>query len=138
MTKIKITSYEYGSEYQNTQVQKYLNRANNHWKYRFDIYHKLLDEYVLPAFKAKDKSEITVVDIGCSIGTFALEAARDGYNSIGIDFDSEAIDIAKNLAIEENVNAQFICGDISNDTHFNEKIDIAVCFDILNTFTMMN
>jgi 2-polyprenyl-3-methyl-5-hydroxy-6-metoxy-1,4-benzoquinol methylase len=130
MTKIKTTSYEYGSDYQNKQVSKYKNRANNHWQERINIFYKLLDEFALPLFENRKKSEITVVDIGCSIGTFALEAGRNGYNSIGIDFDKEAIEIAEKLAIEENVQAQFICGDVSSDIDFKKEIDIAVCFDI--------
>jgi len=128
--KIKSTSYEYGVGYQNKQIQKYKERANNHWKYRLDVFHKLLNNNVLPGFEDCNKSEIVVVDIGCSIGTFALEAAKNGYNSTGIDFDNEAIKIAKKLAKEENVNVNFICGDISQNIDFNDKIDIAVCFDI--------
>lgn len=130
MNKIKTTSYQYGSDYQNKQVEKYKNRANNHWKYRVKIFNELLKEHVLPIFNYREKSELTVVDIGCSIGTFALEAAKNGYKSIGVDFDDDAIHIAKQLAKEENLNAKFICGDISQDINFNEKIDIAVCFDI--------
>ncbi len=130
MNEVKTTSYKYGNEYQNKQVQKYKNRDENHWKYRVKIFNKLLEEQVLPIFSDKDKQDITVVDIGCSIGTFALEAARRGYDATGIDFDKQAIGIAKKLAVEENVGVEFICGDISAEINFNKKIDIAVCFDI--------
>ena len=129
MEVLKDTSYAYGTDYQKNQIKKYKNRANNHWKHRFEIFDTLIKkaEQIL---EKKTTSEISVVDIGCSIGTFALEAARLGYKSAGIDFDKEAINIAKQLANEESVKVNFICGDISNDVDFNEEIDIAVCFDI--------
>lgn len=130
MTKIKSTSYKYGNDYQNQQIYKYKNRTKNHWQYRINIFYKLLNKIVLAFFEGRKKSDITVVDIGCSIGTFALESARKGYNTIGIDFDNEAIKIAEKLAKEENLNVRFICGDISDDINFNNKIDIAICFDI--------
>jgi len=130
MNNIKTTSYKYGNDYQNRQVEKYKNRANNHWKHRVEIFKLLINQDILPKLEGREKSDIKVVDIGCSIGTFALEAARMGFDSSGIDFDNEAIKIAKQLAEEENVNAEFICGDISDSINFDKKIDIAVCFDI--------
>ncbi|MBN1253038.1 MAG: class I SAM-dependent methyltransferase [Bacteroidales bacterium] len=129
MNHIKTTSFQYGNDYQNKQVEKYKNRETNHWKYRIEIFNTLLNN-VLPNFEGKQKKDITIVDIGCSIGTFALETAKNGFNAIGIDFDNDAINIAKQLAEEENIKAKFICGDISQNIDFNNKIDIAVCFDI--------
>ncbi len=35
------------------------------------------------------------MDVGCSIGTFAIEFAAKGYRSFGIDFDQTALDIAR-------------------------------------------
>lgn len=73
---------------------------------------------------------MTVVDVGCSIGTFAIEFAQMGYRSFGVDFDNTALEIARQLAREENVSPQFICGDVSDfGSHF-PQIDVAICFDI--------
>jgi 2-polyprenyl-3-methyl-5-hydroxy-6-metoxy-1,4-benzoquinol methylase len=129
MNTIKNTSYSYGTEYQSAQVQKYKNRENNHWKHRVSLFNKLIKQVTESRFKNTPKSEILIADIGCSIGTFALEASKQGYNSVGIDFDKTAIDIAEQLAEEENLNTRFICSDVAESLE-TEKIDIAVCFDI--------
>jgi 2-polyprenyl-3-methyl-5-hydroxy-6-metoxy-1,4-benzoquinol methylase len=130
MDKTITQAYIYGNVYQNQQVKKYMNRHNNHWQFRIAIFDKLLNNKVMPLFKDKEAKELLVADIGCSIGTFALEAARRGFNAAGIDFDKEAIEIARKLAQDENVNAAFYCGDICKESDFPEKIDIAICFDI--------
>lgn len=123
-------SREYGSYYQNKAADNYRNRNNNHWKFKIELIHNLVKQYVRPKHERKPKKDIVVVDVGCSIGTFAIEFAKLGYNSYGIDFDSSAIDIAKQLSIEENVAPKFVCGDVSNWSMDLPPIDIAICFDL--------
>lgn len=130
MSVPKLSSYEYGEAYQQQQVEKYLNRENNHWKLRIELVQRLTREYALPRLKDKPKQNIVVVDVGCSIGTFAIEFAKQGYCSYGIDFDQSALEIARKLAREEEVLPEFICGDVSDWSVTFPKIDIAVCFDI--------
>jgi len=126
INEIKETSFSYGNDYQEKQVEKYKNRNSNHWKYRIELFESLLEK-----IKAHNSiSETFVADIGTSIGTFAIEAAKKGYKAAGIDFDPEAITVAKQLAKEENVEVDFICADVSQAIYLKEKIDIAVCFDI--------
>lgn len=128
--KPKTTSYEYGVKYQSEQAEKYRNRKNNHWKYRIELAHDLVENYVLHRHQGKANKDITIVDVGCSIGTFAIEFAKLGFNTYGIDFDSSALEIAKQLSREEKVDPQFVCGDIASwDVDF-PPIDIAICFDI--------
>jgi SAM-dependent methyltransferase len=129
MNIIKETSFEYGKDYQLIQAEKYRNRDNNHWKNRIELAQRLIDRHVLSRIENKIE-QITAVDIGCSIGTFAIEFAKSGYQSYGIDFDNSALDIARQLAKEENVSPEFICGDVSNWSDSFPNIDIAMCFDI--------
>ncbi len=131
MQTVKQTCYIYGNEYQNHQANKYKNRNTNHWKGRIDLALNLVKKYNEEILKAKDKKDIVIVDIGCSIGTFAIEFAKLGFRSYGIDFDSSALEIAKELSKEENIDVKFINNDISNwSTLSLPKIDIAICFDI--------
>lgn len=130
MDKPKTTSYEYGKSYQILQAQKYYNRANNHWKHRIELAKKLANEYAFTRIPLKSKQDIVVGDIGCSIGTFALEFARMGYTSFGIDFDKSALEIARDIATKENIKTEFICGDISDASIELPDIDVAICFDI--------
>ncbi len=130
MAKPKNTSYEYGHDCQMRLLAKYKNRADNHWKTRIELANRLVEQYALPRLDTRPKEDLVIVDVGCSIGTFAIEFAKQGYKSYGIDFDESAIEIATQLATEEGVAPEFVCGDVSNwGTEF-PPIDIAVCFDI--------
>lgn len=128
--EVKDTLLNYGKDYQKAMAEKYRNRNSNHWKLRIELARDLVEKYVLPKYQGKPKQDIVLVDVGCSIGTFAIEFSKLGYRSYGIDFDSSALDIAKQLSDEENVTPEFICGDIAKwDKNF-PPIDIAICFDI--------
>lgn len=126
----KDTSHEYGSRYQNSLLQRYRNRENNWWKDRIDLGIRLVESYALPRFPNKSAEEINVVDVGCSIGTFAIEMAKLGYRSYGIDFDKSAIELATELSREENVSPTFVIGDVADWGDEFPKIDVAICFDI--------
>jgi SAM-dependent methyltransferase len=125
----KDTSHDYGEAYQRAQLKKYRDRQFNHWRYRIDLAERLVKQHALPHLK-KNTDDIVLVDIGCSVGTFAIEFARRGFRSYGVDFDPKAIEIAKGLSEREGVSATFLCGDVSEMSLALPPIDIAVCFDI--------
>lgn len=125
----KATSHSYGEAYQSGQVETFVNRANNHWRHRIDLAHRLVNDYALPRL-TKPRNETTVVDVGCSIGTFAIEFAKHGFLSYGVDFDPKAIDTAARIAAREGVAPTFECMDVSDWTGKFPAIDIAVCFDV--------
>lgn len=130
VSKPKETSYEYGKAYQLAQAEKYRCRHENHWHLRIELAERLVKEYVTPMFSGVGKENIVVVDVGCSIGTFALEFAREGYRAYGVDFDESAIEVAMILSEEEKVSAEFLCKDVSALGDDFPPVDIAVCFDI--------
>lgn len=123
----EIAKRDYGEKYQKDQIRKHRNRHRNHWKARVDLLYNLIERYYSAK---KDKKDIITVDIGCSIGTMAIELAKSGYNSYGIDFDEEALKIAKQLCEEENVIVELSNEDVANWKQDFPSIDIAVCFDI--------
>lgn len=128
MSNVSVKNY--GEKYQKDQVEKHRNRHHNYWKARVGLLNSLIETYYLRRVKKKDKKNIIAVDIGCSIGTMAIELAKSGYKSYGIDFDSEALKIARQLSEEENVSVEFINEDVSNWNRNFPPIDVAVCFDI--------
>jgi|SRR3989339_1576206 len=128
--KPKPTSFEYGLSCQTELEEKYRNRENNHWKDRIKLANLLISNHVTDKLSRKNKNEINIIDIGCSIGTFAIEFAKVGYNTYGIDFDSCAIERAIKLSKEEKVSPIFITGDVSDLNVDIPLIDIAICFDI--------
>jgi 2-polyprenyl-3-methyl-5-hydroxy-6-metoxy-1,4-benzoquinol methylase len=129
-TSVKETSYEYGQSYQREQIEKYRNRANNHWKFRIELANRLTEEYVLPRFGTKPVQDIVVTDVGTSIGTFAIEFAKRRFRTFGIDFDEEALKIARQLAADEKVSPTFMRADVADWPRELPSIDIAICFDI--------
>lgn len=126
----KSTSAHYTQSYQENQLEKYRARSTNHWQYRIALANRMVQNIVLPRVKKRLRAEVVVVDVGCSIGTFALEFAKSGFRAFGIDFDQIALKMAVQLATEQGVEATFLCGDVSHWPIELPKIDIAVCFDI--------
>ncbi len=130
MGKAKMIPVESKQDYQLQQAEKYRNRNNNSWRKRIDLAFNLMNRYILKDLQKGPQNTI-VVDFGCSIGTFAIEFAKLGYQTFGVDFDHSALLIANKLADEENVSPKFICGDITEWLNSCPlQIDIAICFDI--------
>ncbi len=127
----KTTSYSYGEDYQREQVEKHRHRRDNHWKPRIALAHELIDKYVLPRLGQRTPSEVTTLDVGCSIGTMAIEMALRGFTAYGVDFDPSGLKIGRELAAEEQATVAFFQGDVAEwKPEMGRKIDIAVCFDI--------
>ena len=128
--KPKETSYDYGERSQGKMAAKYRDRANNHWARRIAFCQDLVRDHVLPG-EARPPGDIVLVDIGCSVGTFAIEFAKLGYRAYGVDFDPVAIRWAQQLAAEEKVSPTFIQMDVADwGLRDLPKIDLAICFDI--------
>lgn len=126
----KITSYEYGEKYQQDQVIKHINRKTNHWKNRVLKAHELVDK-AMEYFPNIEKTDLKIIDVGCSIGTIAIEMAARGHIVYGVDFDQSAINIAKKLCDEDGLEATFLRADVSDlNLDESELFDIAMCFDI--------
>ncbi len=131
--KLKETSYAYGDEYQQ-QMLKYYYEAkqpsnDNEGFLRVRLVKKLIED-AYREFGRKSMSDTLVLDVGCSVGTFAIECAKMGFRSHGVDFDDRAIEIAERLNAEEGTQAQFHTMDVSDWTKSFPPIDIAVCADI--------
>jgi 2-polyprenyl-3-methyl-5-hydroxy-6-metoxy-1,4-benzoquinol methylase len=132
--KPKASSYEYGRGAQEQMLKYYrqskIPSASNHEYLRVVLAFDLVKKWALPRLSHKEPGDITVVDIGCSIGLFAIEFAKRGYKAYGIDFDPAAIEIARRLNDEENASAQFVQMDVADWNRKFQPIDIAICFDL--------
>ena len=132
--KPKSTSYEYGKAAQERMIDYYwqskIPSYSNHEYLRVVLAFDLVKKWALPKLPQKQAKDITVVDIGCSVGLFAIEFAKRGYKSYGIDFDPAAIEIAKKLNVEEKANTQFVQMDVADWNTDFPRIDIAICFDL--------
>jgi 2-polyprenyl-3-methyl-5-hydroxy-6-metoxy-1,4-benzoquinol methylase len=126
----KETSWGYGEASQARMADKFRNRANNHWRERIALAKQQM-ESVSDRFQERKRGDVIVLDVGCSIGTFAIEFAGMGYQTFGVDFDPVAIRYARQLAAEEKVEPTFIQMDVADWTQSDlPRVDVAVCFDI--------
>ena len=67
----------------------------------------MIDKWVLPNLDISNPKNIRTLDVGCSIGTMAIEMAQRGFDSFGVDFDESALKLAQILAAEENLSIEF-------------------------------
>lgn len=113
----------YEDNYSDNQQKKFLNRYNNHWKYRIENCFQYID-----SLEGK-----RVLDLGCNIGTFAIESVlRGAKEAIGVDLDSYALKLAHDNARNSRVNNQcfFVACNVSKLGLQSESIDIIMAEDI--------
>ncbi len=67
---------------------------------------------------------LKALDLGCGTGTTAFTLAKLGFNVSGVDISPTAIEMAKDLAVQQDLNIQFEVGDILNLEKMNEKFDL--------------
>ncbi|MDX1445779.1 class I SAM-dependent methyltransferase [Lishizhenia sp.] len=66
-----------------------------------------------------------VLHLQCHFGQDTISLARLGASAVGVDLSDEAIKVAKDLALELEVDAQFICSDIYDlPHHLDQKFDV--------------
>jgi len=85
-----------------------------------------LDSLLLFDFVSKFSPKAELLDIGCGNGVVGLLLKRD-FDIIlsGIDINKEAIKVAKNNAVKNNLEASYISGNISQAL-LNKKFDVLV------------
>jgi len=54
----------------------------------------------------------TLLHLQCQIGTDSIAWARHGANVTGVDFSPVAVKVAKSLADDAGVSANFVCSDV--------------------------
>lgn len=80
--------------------------------------------------EAIPEKEVSIIEIGCGIGTLSLELAQQYKHIIGVDLDDEMIAMAKFNAKKTNTNLRFLQMNMMElDSNFDaESIDGIVCF----------
>jgi ubiquinone/menaquinone biosynthesis C-methylase UbiE len=72
------------------------------------------------------------VDIGCGNGYFTRALYKSGYDVCGVDISPSMLSVAKQKAVKEGANCEFLLGDITK-LKLNGKVDFAVAVnDCLN------
>lgn len=117
--------------------QDYIDINRDSWNKRVDT-HLASDFYNLDGF-LKGKSSLnsieldllgdikgkTILHLQCHFGQDSISLSRLGANVTGVDLSNKAIENAKKIALETNVNTKFICCNIYDlPNHLDEKFDI--------------
>lgn len=98
MTKVTSKNYDQNvlKEGPQFQIDKFYELKDAQMKKRVNIITDMI----------KLTQRQTILDLGCGVGTFAFHCARGGLLSIGIDYSSESIKIAKALCGRFGVSAK--------------------------------
>lgn len=76
---------------------------------------------------------VKIIDIGCGSGRYTVALAKEGFEVLGIDFSSQMLNIAHQLAKEDSVyeRCRFILGDFKEMT-FTERFSVALAIGIFD------
>ncbi|MEO5333855.1 MAG: class I SAM-dependent methyltransferase [Magnetococcus sp. YQC-5] len=122
----------YSADLAQVQMSKFLLRRIRvgdlcHWHDRIQFF---LDELVERLDRPKNAEYL---DLGCQIGTFAIELGSRGYSATGVDLSQDALKVAQLLADKQQpvVPPKFVHGDISVQGLFPpESFDVIMAEDI--------
>ncbi len=125
MTRPGVTAYDvadhYDRAYFDDLVARYRTR-NRFARQRIANVFRLLPT---------DLTGMTLVDIGCGMGTFTVEAARNGAHGVGVDPAAEAVQAARRVADAEGVrHADFVQADAAMLPMPDASCDIVLAADM--------
>lgn len=91
----------------------------------------LILKKIKQAFNYFNNRKLSVLDIGCGVGTIGFYIAEKGHTFLGIDISERAISIAKEYKkISRSKNTFFILGDVQS-TIIRQKFDMVICTEVI-------
>ena len=109
--------------------------AKEWWKPdgKFKILHKILPiriDYILNKIEYNKIKRLEILDLGCGGGLTCEPLARLGASVTGVDFVRENIKVAKNHAIQSNLDINYFHKDIDSIT-LKKKYDLILVLEVL-------
>ncbi|XP_036337160.1 EEF1A lysine methyltransferase 2-like [Rhagoletis pomonella] len=69
-------------------------------------------------------TDIKIIDMGCGNGMLLIELAREGYTDLlGVDYSPNAIELAKQIAKDQELIIRYEVADLLNNELFLQQID---------------
>ena len=90
---------------------------------------KTADLYLDIILKDYDSDSKTLLEIGCGSGDFLLQAAKKGFNVMGVEYSNHACSIARKKL--KKYNSKIIEGEIYELKNTKNKFDLIVFCDVL-------
>lgn len=97
-----------------------------------NLVNKIEKEIVYDLLQARQG--LKVLDIGCGTGQYSAELARLGCQVVGIDISEEMLNVAREKAVQENLNIEFISGDIHELEFPENTFDLVLSVTALEFF----
>lgn len=76
-----------------------------------------------------------VIDVGCGTGKFTCLLAKKGLDMTGLDVSPEMLDVARENAEDEGVNALWLCQDMAKINTFGSYAAMLCTYDGINHLT---
>lgn len=89
---------------------------------------------MVSAAMAKVENTMTVLDAPCGVGRVSIWLAAKGYHVTGVDLGSAALVLARQLARDAGVEAEFESQDLFKLPYEDRKYDATLCFRLLHHF----
>lgn len=121
MTENRVTSSDYTKEYYQLDLCRYQTKN--------DFYEKRVNR-VLPCLDVK--SHDTIVDLGCGVGTFAIEVAKKAKLVYAIDYSQPALDIVEEIIKQRGITNIITLKNSATSTQLaSESVDKIVLADLV-------
>ena len=91
-----------------------------------DINYIAFADYIEAIFKNEGLSPKLVLDLACGTGTLTSVFAKRGYDMIGVDMSCEMLNIAREKALEENLDILYLNQDMT-DFELYGTVDAIIC-----------
>lgn len=76
-----------------------------------------------------DYMQCNILDVGCGAGILSEGMAKKGAKVVGLDLDDDIITVAKNHALEQNLDIDYVCQSLETYEHD--------CFDVITSLEML-
>ena len=120
-------NYKYDEEFAAAQLQYYRKNVDGQAQAHINSMVGLIGNV-----KAK-----RILDLGCSIGTYARYYARQGHWTVGVDASPQVLAVAQRLAQEEGIRpCPFVLADIARQSFREESFDLIIASDIFEHLPM--
>ena len=92
-------------------------------------------EYILKLFEKYGKKPTLLLDLACGTGEFSFRLKEEGVDVIGVDMSEDMLSIAREKAMERNIDLLFLCQK-AEELDLYGTVDGAICcMDSLNHIT---
>ena len=84
---------------------------------------------------ARQTASGSVLELGCGVGRFSRYMAQQGLRTTGVDFSAVAIAKAQQKVVKDDVQPQFLVGDVTHLDALHGPFDVSFdvgCFHCLN------